>query len=86
MNKNTNETQALPAIRGWIARDSKIEGGNISLYQTMPHRKEYKSTDYINFVWLSGWGGKITLPGSMFPEVTWEDEPVEVEIQIKKTK
>lgn len=66
-------------MKGYIARD---KNGNISLYKHTPKRKQWKSTDYINDVWLSSIGGWIQLNKFMFPEITWDNEPVEVSITI----
>ena len=65
--------------KGFIARD---KNGNISLYETRPKRKQWKSTDYINDVWHPSIGGWFQLNKSMFPEITWDNEPVEVNITI----
>lgn len=66
-------------MKGYIARN---KNGNISLYDYKPKRKQWKSTDYINYVWQPSMGGRIQLNKSMFPEITWDDEPKEVEITI----
>ena len=79
-----NELNKLPKISAFVARDHKLEGANIGLYQTLPVRKEFKSTDYKNYHWMSTSYGTIQLPDSFFPEITWKEEPVEVEIIIRK--
>ena len=69
----------------WIARD---KDGELNLYTHKPNRCtavgwnneswDIQSTDeYVNFM---------TLDPSMFPELTWDDEPIEVELVIKKNK
>ena len=36
------------------------------------------------FVTWCDYGDFISLPKEMFPELTWEDEPIEVELTIRK--
>lgn len=73
--------QALPIIHGWVARDNSGRVyGNLHFWfhkPTMPATtKSEWMTDRVN--------DSFTLPDNMFPELTWESEPVEVELIIKR--
>lgn len=71
-----NPPQSEATISGWVARD---RNGSLSLYQTFPERQE--SLDY----WRDGLG-EFDLSETDFPDLTWESDPVEVEIIIKPKK
>ncbi len=69
----------------WIARD---EGGALYLYSSKPHRhNRHKSAK----VFISNYergcdpieDEMIKVPRKLFPEVTWENSPQEVEITLK---
>lgn len=64
---------------GWVARD---EDGQLCIfYKGKPHRGG------CNRWWYSGYcaeGDWMCIDNKMFPELTWEDEPIEVELTIKK--
>ena len=68
-------------IKGWVARDQNIgeDGTNLYLGYNKP-----KSIGQSPFVTWCDYGDFISLPKEMFPELTWEDEPIEVELTIKK--
>ena len=74
------EIESLPKIHGWIARDSyedAFEGTGLILHYSRPQRV------------FGEWGSNtiaMHLPSHMFPEITWESEPVEVELLIRKVK
>ena len=60
----------------WVARD---EGGRLFIYTECPERDDNIEE------WLTQEGGDASeLPEDMFPGLTWEDEPMEVEIITKK--
>lgn len=61
-------------IRGWVARD---EDGNLFMYSTKPER--------IGTMWM-GEFANFDLRNNLFPDLTWDDEPIEVEIIIKRKK
>lgn len=61
-------------IKGWVARDKR--NNEISVYAEKPLRADCW--------WALNGGGYITLNENTFPELTWEDEPIEVELTIKK--
>lgn len=64
------------SISGWVARDRT---GALSLYQSYPERQE--NLGY----WRDGLG-EFDLSETDFPSLTWQDEPIEVEITIKPKK
>lgn len=69
-------TRELPKIKGWLARNKT---GYLYLY-------EYDDVvwrDDIFEIWRSELH-PIYIPNDSFPEIKWEDEPVEVELLIKK--
>ena len=72
------EFSKFPTIHGWVARDSvedAFSGTGLILHHTKPSR--------IGGEWSSS---TITmhLPSTMFPELKWEDEPIEVNLIIQK--
>lgn len=71
------EIESLPKIKCWIARDKYINefwGNGLVLHYSKPVRK---STE-----WSSNTIA-MHLPDEMFPEITWESEPKEVELIIR---
>ena len=60
-------------IKGWVARDSD---GSLNIHQEKPSR-------WSIYLWTFG-GGYFHIDKTLFPELTWEDEPIEVELTIKK--
>lgn len=61
-------------IQGWAARD---EDGNLFMYSTKPERFEA--------AWI-GEFANFSLRNYLFPDLTWDDDPQEVEITIKRKK
>ena len=61
----------LPKIKGWVARD---EDGSLFLFLFKPQRG--------NSEWLCGADCWYQIDGSLFPEVTWQSKPIEVELTI----
>lgn len=70
--KDAEET----AISGWVARD---KDGYLVLHYKKPHRT------FGNTKWYSAQSQK-SLPRGSFPDLTWDSEPQEVEIIIKRKK
>lgn len=68
-------------IKGWVARDQDegLYGSNLYFGYEKP-RKIGKEP----FVIWGNFGDCISIPKDMFPELTCEDEPIEVELTIKK--
>ena len=78
IKETLNEINELPKLHGWVARDSyedAMNGVGLILHHTKPIR--------CNGEW-SNMTIALHLPWNMFPEITWEDEPVKVELLIKK--
>lgn len=55
----------------WVARDNNDK---LCLYETKPER------DYDLKIWQAGWFF-IGVLNHLFPDLTWEDEPIEVELR-----
>ena len=73
--KALNDIESLPKIKVWVARDSD---GCLTLCKVKPQRWE---GDF----WIGEGGAEyFPLDSQIFPELTWEDEPIEVELLIRK--
>lgn len=70
------EKDADTVIQGWVARDMD---GRLYVYCHEPKR------NLMECLW-EGEIMNISLSDDMFPDLTWESEPIEVEIQIKRKK
>lgn len=73
------ERDADTVIQGWVARDKK---GTICLYNECPERF---------YAPINEWGTDYPLqyyriPDELFPDLTWEDDPIESEIILKRKK
>lgn len=63
----------------WIARD---KNGELGLFSHKPHRWwDNKSWDVVPTDEFTDY---MALNPNMFPNLTWEDEPIEVEIVVKR--
>ena len=73
-----DQLNALPKVKAWVARDKFQD--KLVLFNDKPYRPEEGQLG----IWKLDKGGVISLPMSrdFFPELKWEDEPVEVEIHI----
>lgn len=64
-------------IKGWIARN---EDNSLGIFFLCPpqriNEKRYK-------YWFGGTNNRKQLDNNWFPEITWESDPVEVELSIK---
>lgn len=74
------EKDADTVISGWVARD---KGGFISLFSYCPDRVIH---DDLGFWGHNDGSDEIDLPKDSFPDLTWDSEPLEVEIIIKRKK
>lgn len=73
---NLDPPQPEATIRGWVARD---KDKHLMLHQVCPQR----------VLFVDGFPpeeGSIDLPQNLFPDLTWESDPIEVEIVIKPKK
>ena len=68
-------------IKGWVARDRAEGEDGTNLYFGWKKPKRLGDESFITWV---DFGDFISLPKEMFPNLTWEDEPSEVELTIKK--
>lgn len=67
------EISALPTIKGWVARDKK--GQALCFYTIRPTRSEH--------VWSCPVHSCCPIKDKkVFPDLKWEDEPIEVELPI----
>ena len=68
-------------IKGWVARD-QVEGKDgTNLY--LGYNKPRKCGKEPFVIWCD-YGDFISLPKAMFPDLSFDDEPIEVELTIKK--
>lgn len=74
------DKDADTVIQGWVARD---KGGFISLFSYCPDRVIH---DDLGFWGHNDGSDEIDLPKSSFPDITWESDPIEVELIIKRKK
>ena len=61
-----------PKIKGWVAR---CKSGELSLYHSKPER-DGNSWDGLYFM--------CRIDRNNFPDLKWEDEPIEVELEIHR--
>ena len=69
-----NAKTDTPKIKGWVARD---KDGQLGVYDIPPVRGNicwYPQVRFENWV----------LPENAFPNLKWEDEPIEVELEIHR--
>lgn len=75
LNQWLSEKNADTVIQGWVARN---EDGELYIYSKKPNRTQWLR-------WAEGSNFLPLLP-DLFPDLTWEDDPQEVEIIIKRKK
>lgn len=67
----------------WIARD---KDGDLTLFSSKPHR--CTDVGWNNESWdvssMDDFTDVMILDPNMFPDLTWEDEPIEVELVTKQ--
>ena len=68
-------------LQGWVARD-EFGGDESNLYIGQKKPRRLFATDPGFGMWCD-YGEFMALPADMFPQLTYKDEPVEVEIIIK---
>ena len=70
------EVESLPKVHGWISRD---KDGLLGFYSDKPKRFDDKAW------WCDpGCYTALALPPESYPEITWESEPLEVELLIRR--
>lgn len=75
--------EADTVIQGWVGRD---QDGYVSLFKNKPIRDTCDKDDMPYGFWDDVDGNCIDLPITSFPDITWESEPLDVEIIIKRKK
>ena len=78
-------------IKGWVCKDKcswRSDWIQAKLFENKPVRVSSKKTP--EYIWdehayweMEESGFEIELPEDMFPELTWKDEPIEVELIIR---
>jgi hypothetical protein len=68
------EYESIPKIRGWVTRDKE---GTCVIYKVKPRR-------YNDEMWCSAGDGCIVIDLDIFKDLKWEDDPIEVELMIRK--
>ena len=70
------EVESLPKVHGWIARD---KDGLLGFYSDKPEKLDKRAWWFV-----PGCYSALALPPESYPEITWESEPFEVELIIRK--
>lgn len=75
------DKDADTVIQGWVARDDGKRWYERELHLFTCNKPERRKL-------MGDWIGRpsLTLDSSLFPDLTWDDEPLEVEIIIKRKK
>lgn len=75
-NLNAEDT----VIKGWVCRDNgeRWHERELHLFTNKPERRKL----------MGDWIGRpsMTLGSNLFPDLTWNDDPIEVEIILKRKK
>lgn len=74
--ESKQESKQETVISGWVARDWNC---HLNLFTHRPMRDSV-------IRWWDGEYADINLPSSLFPDLTWSDDPIEVELIIKRKK
>lgn len=77
------EKGADTVIQGWVARD---QDGYISLFKDKPTRDTFDKGDVPYGFWDEANSNHLELQITSFPDLTWESDPIECEITIKRKK
>lgn len=72
-------------IRGWVARDKKDNSLNLHAEEPYRTKSGYQTDDKPDW-WDSECASFLPLDKGLFPDLTWDSEPMEVEIIIKPKK
>ena len=73
--------EADTVIQGWVVRDEDADCPRF--YNHKPFRKKDGFKDGL---WSYGMEIGLILDSSLFPDITWESDPIEVELIIKRKK
>ena len=72
-------------IQGWVCRDKKDDALNLHAEEPYRTQSGYQIGDKPDW-WESDCASFLPLDKNLFPDLTWESEPEEVEIIIKRKK
>lgn len=61
----------------WVARD---KNGDLKLFYNKPFRLYEDNFKFGDDKWVTTWINWMQIDPNLFPELTWDDEPIEVEI------
>lgn len=72
-------------IQGWVCRDKRHNA--LNLHAGKPYRAQsgYDVNDEPDW-WESDCASFLPLDNSLFPDLTWDSDPIEVELIIKRKK
>ena len=79
------EQDADTVIQGWVCRDKKDDALNLHAEEPYRTQSGYQIGDKPDW-WESDCASFLPLDKNLFPDLTWESEPEEVEIIIKRKK
>lgn len=79
------EKDADTVIQGWVCRDKKDNALNLHAEEPYRTYSHYNTDDKPDW-WESDCASFLPLDNSLFPDLTWESDPQEVEIIIKRKK
>lgn len=77
--ESKQESKQETVLSGWVARD---KSGTVCLYNECPERYNAPINEWVADNPLQYY----RIPDELFPDLTWESEPEEVEIVIKRKK
>lgn len=80
---NPKQLDADTVIQGWVARDS--HGGFLFVFNQKPSR-HYNPKEYDGSIWVAPNKNMLELDEKLFPYLKSTDDPIEVEITIKRKK
>lgn len=72
-------------IQGWVCRDKKDNALNLHAEEPYRTQSGYQKGDEPDW-WESDCASFLPLDNNLFPDLTWESEPLEVELIIKRKK
>ena len=75
------EKDADTVIQGWVARDEVAIRPALYTFKPLRQKKGFK-----NGYWEYGMQIGLSLDPNLFPDLTWDDDPQEVELIIKRKK
>lgn len=77
---SAGENKVLKTLNRYVAKD---KDGDVNMYDTKPFRYKCENIEY----WVDGHTSyKLaqSFVNIMFPDLKWEDDPIEIEISIRR--